>query len=222
VQLQPRLAGDAVRKGVRVYLLRGAVKVSAPGKGAAGASPLLASPLVDLPTTKRSAVIVLDTTQAGVFAESGEATLAERRAGKPLGAHLKEGEFFATTANGAGEVSASPRPDFIQRLPKAFLDTLPARAALFRDKEVASAPASALVYADVQPWIDAEPALRGGFVTRWRTLARQGEFRKGLEQGLAAHPEWDRELHPERYLPKPASAPPSAPPSTGKPGTTRY
>ena len=223
LQLQPRLAGDAARKAARVYLLRGAVKVSVPAKTAALPGLLLSSPAVDLQTTKRGAVIALHAAQADVFAESGEATLAERRAGKALGAlRLKEGEFFAITGSGAGEVSASPRTGFIQRLPKAFLDTLPARAALFRDKEPASTPAGALVYADVQPWIDAEPALRGGFVTRWRALARQGEFRKGLEQGLAAHPEWDRVLHPELYLPKPASAPPGLPPPAGRPGTTRY
>lgn len=44
-----------------------------------------------------------------------------------------------------------------------------AAAGLATKTDVASVPASALVYADVQSWIDAEPALRGGVVTRWRT-----------------------------------------------------
>jgi hypothetical protein len=74
----------------------------------------------------------------------------------------------------------------------------------------------------VQAWIDAEPALRGGFVTRWRTLARQGEFRKGLEQGLAAHPEWDRVLHPERYLPASSPAPMPLPASPDRHATPSY
>lgn len=223
VLLQPRLAGDAARKAARVYLLRGMAKVSAPAKASGLPKLLLTSPRLDLQTTKRSAVIVLDAAQASLFAESGEATLAERLAGKASATlQVKEGAFFATADSGTGTVSAGPRPGFIPRLPKAFLDTLPARAALFRDKEPASVPAGALVYADVQPWIDAEPALRRGFVTRWRALARQGEFRKGLEQGLSAHPEWDRVLHPERYLPKPVPAPPVLPPSTGTSGTTRY
>jgi hypothetical protein len=216
VQLMPRLAGEAARRSARLYLLRGAAKLSMPAKPPATPAPLLSSAGLDVLTTKRGIVVVLDGAQASVFAESGEAQLAERRAGKPQPAvRLKEGEFFAAGSAGAGEVSASPRAGFIARLPKAFLDTLPARAALFRDKEPASAAPGALVYADVQPWIDAEPALRPGFVTRWRGLARQAEFRKGLEQGLAAHPEWDRVLHPEKYLP-PASAPTVAPAGSPK------
>lgn len=216
VLLMPRLAGDPARRAARLYLLRGAAKLSMPAKAPAAPGPLLTTAGLDVQATKRGLVFVLEGAQANVFAESGEATLAERRAGKLQPAlRLKEGEFFASSGAAPGEVSASPRAGFIPRLPKAFLDTLPARAALFRDKEPASAAAGTLVYADVQPWIDAEPALRSGFVTRWRALARQAEFRKGLEAGLAAHPEWDRVLHPEKYLP-PASAPTVAPAGSTK------
>lgn len=214
VQLAPRLAGsEAARRGARVYLRQGTAKVSVPVPAPPATGPLLASERLDLGTSRRSVVVLVDGSEAAAFAESGEATLAERRAGKALApVRLKEGEFHA-----GGAVAASPAPGFIARLPRPFLDSLPARAALFKAQEPASAPAGALVYADVQPWIDAEPALRAGFVTRWRALARQPEFRKGLEQGLAAHPEWDRVLYPEKYLP-PASAPTAAPAT----GSQRY
>ena len=61
--------------------------------------------------------------------------------------------------------------------------------------------------------IDAEPALRPQFVPRWRTLAKAPEFRAGLVAGIAAHPEWDRLLFPEKYRPKPP------PGDTSLPGT---
>jgi hypothetical protein len=221
VQLRPRLTGEAARRTARVYLLRGWVKLSAAPAGASG--PLLTSAGLDVAGARRGVVIGLEGEELAVFAESGDAALAERRPGaKPAPVTLKEGGFYSRSGSAAGEVATSPRAGFIPRVPKAFLDTLPARAALFRDKAVASAAPGALVYADVQPWIDAEPALRGGFVTRWRALAQQAEFRKALVQGLAAHPEWDRVLFPERYLPKPASSPVTAPRPAAHPGTTRY
>lgn len=214
VQLAPRLAGgEAARRGARIYLRQGTAKVSVPVPAPPATGPLLASERLDLRTSRRGVVVLVDGADTAVFAESGEATLAERRAGKALApVRLKEGEFHA-----GGAASPRPAPGFIARLPRPFLDSLPARAVLFKAQEPASAPAGALVYADVQPWIDAEPALRAGFVTRWRALARQPEFRRGLEQGLAAHPEWDRVLFPEKYLP-PASAPTAVP----APGAKRY
>jgi hypothetical protein len=105
-----------------------------------------------------------------------------------------------------------PVPTFVKRLPRAFIDTLPARAELYKTREVDPKPEGGIVYADVQPWIDAEAGLRPGFVTRWRAQARNPEFRKGLVAGISAHPEWDRTLFPEKYLPKP---PPSSPMTTG-------
>ena len=103
----------------------------------------------------------------------------------------------------------APRPaaDFIQRVPRPFIDTLPTRAALFAARDVPVKRLAAITYADVQAWIDAEPALRPLFVTRWKALAQTPEFRKGLAANMRAHPEWDCILYPEKYLPKtPASA----------------
>lgn len=215
LQVQPRLAGDAARRGARLYLLQGWAKLAAPPAPAAARAPLLATVAADLQTAGRGTVVSVEGDAIAVFAESGAATLAERRPGGGVVA-LKEGHFYGRAGTAPGEVSATPRSGFVQRVPRPFLDTLPPRAAQFKGKESASAPGTTLVYADVQPWIDAEPALRGGFVPRWRALARQGEFRAALERNLSAHPEWDRVLHPERYLPKPASSPAPIPlPSNG-------
>ncbi|HKW82216.1 MAG TPA: hypothetical protein VJN68_00570, partial [Burkholderiaceae bacterium] len=66
---------------------------------------------------------------------------------------------------------------------------------------------------------DAEAALRPAFLARWRPLASQAEFRKGLVAGLRNHPEWDRTLFPEKYLPKPASGASGVTGTTGTPGS---
>jgi hypothetical protein len=119
---------------------------------------------------------------------------------------LKAGQFYARTGNAKAQVTGRPTGAFIQSLPKAFLDTLPARLDLFKGRDTAPKPAGELAYADVQPWVDAEPALRPLFVTRWRNLAKRPDFRAGLVAGIAAHPEWDRTLFPEKYRPKPPAS----------------
>ncbi|MFG5408014.1 hypothetical protein ABXN37_07630 [Piscinibacter sakaiensis] len=44
-------------------------------------------------------------------------------------------------------------------------------------------------------------------MNRWRPLARPGAFRDALVANMAAHPEWDRVLFPEKYLPRPVTPP---------------
>lgn len=221
VQIQPRTVRDPARAGARIYLLQGWAKLAAPPSGrSTGTAPLLTSAVLDVQRAGRGTVVAIEGRTVEVFAESGTTTLSDRSPGGG-GVTLKEGQFYARGAAADGVVDDAPRPGFIQRVPRPFLDTLPPRAGQFRDSEPASGTGQPLVYADVQPWIDAEPALRGGFVLRWRALARQPEFRAALERNLAAHPEWDRVLHPERYRRKPASTPaPSPRPLQGTPGTT--
>ena len=59
-------------------------------------------------------------------------------------------------------------------------------------------------------WLSAEPALRSHFAMRWRALARQPDFRAGLVANMRSHPEWDRIVFPEKYLPKRPSRAPAA------------
>lgn len=218
--LAPRLTG-AKRSG-KVYLMQGFVKLTVP-KGTPAGAATLTSPAFDVSWLTRDVVLQVLPDESYAFAESGDVSLAERAGGKEVGNHkLKSGEFYARGGDNKVTVSGRPAPGFIQRLPRAFLDTLPSRAELFKTREVEPKPIGAIAYADAQPWIDAEAALRPGFVTRWKAQARNPEFRKGLVAQIAAHPEWDRTLFPEKYLPKPASAPnPNSPvvvlPSAAKP-----
>ena len=202
--LAPKLTGDRASLPARLHLLRGEAKLTVPQTS----PPITAftSPSFDVSNISRSAVFVVKADQAAAFAESGEVALQERRAGKAAGnITLKAGEFFARTGDAKAAVTARPTPAFIQLLPRAFLDTLPSRASLFKTREVEPKPLGEISFADAEAWIDAE-GFRSQFATRWKALAQNPAFRSGLIANLSAHPEWDRTLYPEKYLPKPAPA----------------
>lgn len=199
--LAPRLGGERAR--ARAYLLSGWAKLGAPK----GVSAALLSPALDLATRGGTAVLSLAPPASQVFAEDGELQL--RRPGATEQA-LKSGELFSLPADGGKPVlTGRPPPGFAQAMPPAFRDSLPMRAALFQGKDVVPKPLGAIVYADAQPWLDAEPALRRAYLARWRPLARDPAFRRGLVAGLQAHPEWQPVLFPPPPPPAPAKPRPA-------------
>lgn len=204
LMLSPKAGPDRGKAPPRLYLLNGIVKVGVPANLPA-TDTLLASPNADLSAVSKGVVVSVTRQDASVFAESGAVTVVERREFKPQPPQtLRSGQFYLRTGEAKAQVAPRPSGAFIQSLPKAFLDTLPSRLDLLKSRDVAPKPAAAgLSYTDVQPWIDAEPTLRPQFVTRWRTLAKAPDFRAGLVAGIAAHPEWDRLLFPEKYRPTP-------------------
>ena len=188
VLVSPRIAGD--RAGSRVYVLAGWVKLSAP----ANVTFKLTSAQADLQGTGASAVLGLSTAGTQVFAENGEWQL--KHAGAPT-LPLKRGDF-AVLGSGATRFDASgrPTPQFLQSLPRAFMDTLPSRAAMFQGKSVTLKVLGPISYADAKDWIDAEPALRRAEISRWRSLARDEDVRQSLIADLKNHPEWEPVLFP--------------------------
>ncbi len=215
--IAPKFSADkAAPRAARLYLLNGTVKLTTKGETS------IATPVFDLKTSGRDTVVSVGGSGGAVFAESGDVQIVERTkarngattAGPAL--TVKTGEYYARPGADKGKTAPRPDSEFIKRLPRAFLDPVPSRAALFAAREVAGKPLGGIDYAGAQPWIDAEAALRPAFLARWRPLASQAEFRKGLIGGLRGHPEWDRTLFPEKYLPKPASG---ASGTTGTPGS---
>lgn len=218
--IAPKFSADrAAPRAARLYLLSGTVKLTTK------AETSIATPVFDLKTSGRDAVISVGGSGGAVFAESGDVQIVERTkarngattAGPAL--TVKTGEYYARPGADKGKTAPRPDPEFIKRLPRAFLDPVPSRAAMFAAREVAGKPLGGIDYASAQPWIDAEAALRPAFLARWRPLASQAEFRKGLIAGLRGHPEWDRTLFPEKYLPKPASGASGVAGATGTPGS---
>lgn len=211
VQIAPRLAG---RPAGRFYLLQGWVKVTTP---ASFAGPVFNSALFDASRIAQRAVVNLQPMEAYLFAEAGEVSLGELRDGRPAGDVLmKTEQFLSRSGDARSTVTSRPTQAFIQRVPKDFLDVLPARLDRFKGRETEPRRLSGIAYDDVAAWIDAEAALRAGFVARWKGEARNVDFRRGLIGSLRAHPEWDRTLFPEKYLPKPRPQPPS--PALPQPG----
>ncbi len=187
--LAPRLGDDSAHAGV--YLLAGWVKLAAPA-GVAGA---VRSAVADTDTSGGTLILAVQAGAAQAFAESGASRVQPRAAGLPAQA-LKSGDMLTLAAGGARPVlGKGAAPAFVQAMPRAFMDSLPARAGAF-PADVAPRRLGTMTWDDAQPWIDAEPPLRRVFADRWRRLAADPQFRAALVAGLPAHPEWTPVLYP--------------------------
>lgn len=213
VWLAPKLArspaGKAEKTAPDLYVLKGWIKtVAAPS--APATSFRLATPYFDL-QVPRSAVVSVQNEQAQVFAESGVTSV--QRLGLPATAALlvNGGELLTLgPSTGAKPVlERSATPAFLKALPRPFVDPLPSRPALLRAPTVVAKRLGDVGYADARDWLNAEPRLRTANLARWRPLAQQVEFRKGLVADMAAHPEWQPVLFPPPPKPPKPPAPPA-------------
>ncbi|MDN4588792.1 hypothetical protein DBA29_09845 [Xenophilus aerolatus] len=215
----PRLAGKgAAAQSPQLYLLQGWLKLITPagGKGASAATVL--TPAHALSDAAGQQVVSSEPAGLQVFCEAGTVTLQERATQAPAPVRLKAGDYFSRLGSDKAAVKPRPVPAFIQAVPRSFLDPLPSRAALFKDREVVPKRTADLAYGDVAAWLSAEPALRSHFAARWRALARRPDFRAALAAHMRSHPEWDRIVFPEKYLPK---RPPTGAPAP-RPATPTY
>jgi len=216
LMLKPRFtpAGD---RPAQAYLLRGWVKLT----GTAAHKISLASARMDVTELAGVGVARVADDLSFLFVESGSAKVAERGA-QPRMHQLAGGEAYERRGGEAGTALPRPAADILKAMPRAFADTLPLRAKRFQDSAVAPTSPVEIGYEDVAAWINAERALRPAFVQRWTPKARDPRFRSALIADLRNHPEWDRVLFPEKYLPKPKppaaeSASAAAPPVTSVP-----
>lgn len=209
-QLGPQtraLFGPSVPRGSdrSMYLLSGWAKLARP----AGVGPFeLRTPAVELSPVDAVAVVHATPQGLTVFAERGALKVNERgpaSAAAPLA--LKANDMYRRKAGSAGVLNPpGEMKAMVQAMPAGFRDTLPLRAQRFRDKPAALRPSSDFAYPDVEDWLQAEPPVRKALMQRWRGKARDPAFRSALVAHLDQHPEWDRILFPEKYLPRSASA----------------
>jgi hypothetical protein len=223
--LAPKLRDAKRTRASGAYLLGGWLKLA----HGTGPAPLgVASALGDVTTGAGSTVAHVENASLVLFQESGQSTIAE--AGAPSGAAsraLKGGETYALR-DGKASVQARPDAAFVGLLPSAFRDTLPARAGRFASAHRAAKPLPAPTYADLEPWLMGEPALRASLLPRWRRLAAVPEFRSALVAHRKSLPEWEPILFP----PPPKPLPPAndgtvpvdapAPRDAGGYGTPNY
>jgi len=186
--------------GGELFLLRGWMKLaSAPQKGRA--IERYGSPLFEL-NPDGTAVVQVSMPEAAVFMESGEGRLAQLsangRAGDPV--RLKTSQFFTCKQDQRGSLAPRPSQAFLGALPRSFMDTLPARAAKFKERNVAPKRSGDFTYAEVQDWINSVPAVRRAMVSHWHSKLADPAFRSAIVAGLKDHPEWDRLVNPDKYL----------------------
>jgi len=205
--LQPQgLASTPAAPGASLYLLRGWLKVTAAsGKTSTGIA--LASPQIALASLSGNVIVRVAPRASLAFVEAGQANAFERSPGKPVAAYtLNDGDSVVVRSGTSAAVVRRPPLDLIDGLPRAFTDTLPRRVAQWRGRTVAEpAPLGEPGYADLAPWLHADPALRAAFVKRFSPLLRDRGFRSSLVAELPAHPEWGRVLFPEKYRARTAS-----------------
>lgn len=199
--LAPRLQGDRGR--VRFYLQHGWAKLNNDKAAKPADAVSVATPLFDATNLAGETVIAVDARTGQLFAEGGTPQIRAAKGQQTL----KSGEFASLAADGKLAVTPRPTPEFLKELPRSFRDTLPARLARFEGKDVQAKRLAELGYADAEPWLHGEPALRRAYLPRWQALAKQPEFRKSLIADIKLHPEWQNILFPPPP-PSPASAVP--------------
>jgi len=201
-----------------LYLLSGWMKLISDKPDASHKNGICA-PGIQVTDVSGSVVLLIDTETSALFVEDGKAQAIDRRKPGSKTFALKRGNYLAITPDHPPTQLERPVPAFVDAVPRLFRDTLPKRYAQFQGRPPAvQRNRAGFGYAEVEPWINAEPAIRISFVALWRDKAAEPAFRAGLERDLPRHPEWDPILHPppppseanaetERPTPSPHSAP---------------
>ena len=136
------------------------------------------------------------------FVESGE--LVPIAAGKSgvRGAPRKAGEFADVKSDQSLAVSGRPSAAFLAELPRAFVDTLPPLFAKYAARKIEPVPERPVHFAEVDMLLKMFPLERRQLLSRFSERLKDKEFRASVDAKMSSYPEWDRILHPERYLPK--------------------
>lgn len=192
-----------------LYLLAGWMKIlnSKPD----GARKLaLCAPGMMVAEVSFAVVLQSEGGSASLYVEDGNARVADRRTAGGQAFVLQKGNYLVMAPEQPLAPLDHPVSAFYGAVPMLFRDSLPTRYARYSDKPPAALRNRAgFDYADVEAWINAEPAIRRGFVELWRDkVAKDPAFRAALERDLRRHPEWDPVLHPGR---KSARAAPGLP-----------
>ena len=136
------------------------------------------------------------------FVESGSAKLIELTANGTDGAarDVKSGEFDSRSATGAFVTGQRVPKAFIDTMPRHFADALPTLADRIKVKPSLVVDHE-ITYAEAEPWLATRD--RAVFEKRFASRLRDPAFRSAALPNLARYPMWDRMLNPEKYAPKP-------------------
>ncbi len=200
-----RLPG--ANRGGYAYLLSGWGKLSA-AAGASGAVWL--SPQIEALTNGVCVMQVLEH-DTFAFADTDETRVTPRSAKEAAtpSLPLKAGQFLSAARDAPPQVVQRPPAQWLQSVPLPLRDKLPSRIDRFADANVPLKALKEVSYTDVEHWLTAEAAIRSALLPRWKPRSRDPDFKAALIAHMPQHPEWDRVLFPQKYLPKPIPAPAS-------------
>lgn len=199
VLLRPRAESG---RSAAPYLLQGWAKLSVPAKSTLAAA--LATPRLEASGISGIAVVRTDGNMVWLFVEAGSAR-ARPHGAAPEAAEqtLAEGDSFTQRGTEPGQASRhAPPAELRAQMPRAFADSLPRRAQRFVDMVTEPSGITDAAYEEVAPWLNAEAAVRAGFVQRFAAFARQPKARAALVADLKLHPEWRPVLFPDPPRPK--------------------
>lgn len=184
--------------GSSFYAMQGAVKIAGAKRDARWR---LATPAFTLQPVDGVAVALVSGDEGSVFIESGETRLdgLPAKGTAPAVARLRGGEFFTLKSGQKGVLEPRPSAAFIGALPRAFLDALPSRMALYAERQVQPRRLELATYAEVEAWLKAPPDVRRPLVRRFQQRASDPAFRSALIANLRFHPEWEPVLYPENF-----------------------
>lgn len=196
LMLLPHLPHEAQTPPPRAYLLQGWLKITAAENRAT--TTVYRLPEVDVWSPPATLVLQSNPPDLAVFVESGSVKLQFRN-NRQAGVPVLAGQYGSGQPNAKWSVAARPAADFIQRIPVPFRDTLPARAARYAEQKPVPKALGEISYDEVAPWLRAETMLRLSLLERWHSRVADKTFRAGVIANLAAHPEWERVVYPERF-----------------------
>jgi len=152
-----------------------------------------------------------------LFVESGSARIADtNRMGRDGAVHdAKAGEYWSRDGDKPFVTERRAPPQFVAAMPHHLMDRLASLTARFAGKKSALVVDREITLAEADPWL-AGP-YRRTFARRLSGRLADPAFRKGVEANIAAYPEFDRILHPEKYPPTQAGVAtvPGAPAAPG-------
>src|SRR5260221_153053 len=115
------------------------------------------------------------------------------------GRDFKGGEFVVRRDGQAFSVAPHPSAEFVKAMPGYFRDDLPVFLPRVRNRNVEPRREHEATYAEVEVWLKANLPTRRGLAERFQSRVKDAQFRGKLVENLAAHPEWEPVLFPEKY-----------------------
>ena len=156
-----------------------------------------------------------------LFVKSGSARIAETtRAGRDGAVHdAKAGEYWSREADKPFVTEKRAPAKFVAAMPRHLMDRLANLAARFKGKRTTLAVDHEITLAEADPWLTGP--YRRTFARRLGGRLADPAFRKAVEANIAAYPDFDRILHPEKYPPPEAGpAAPAAATASAQTGAT--